>query len=150
MIAPISLENWTNQLVLVFLAYLVVFVVHELIHMIFFKIFSNNKAKLKLVKDKELNAFIVKQLNPNIYYSRFQTIVTLLAPLVLLNSFMLMLLVKIELPIVIYASILGNTLASCIDCYVSLRLLVNYDKNILVNYSVDKVNMNIYKNIDAE
>lgn len=140
-----SKNNMILEAGLVFMSYLVVFIVHELIHMAFFIIFGKNKAKVKLVKEKKLNAFVVKQLNPNVYYSKLQTIIILLAPLVLINSILFTLLMKTNLSmLIIYANIFANTLASCIDCYVSLKLMLKFDNEILINYSTDEINMNIY------
>lgn len=138
-------NNLFLEVSLICLSYLIVFIAHELIHIMFFKLFSKNEAKVKLVKEKNLNAFVVKQLNPNVYYSKLQTIIILLSPLLLINSMFFILLMTTDFSILnIYANILANTLASCIDCYVSLKLILKFDNEILVNYSTDEINMNIY------
>jgi hypothetical protein len=84
------------------------------------------------------------QVNEEVFYSRIQMIIILLAPLVFLTILLAGLMFWIGLPYLFYVNILLNVLGSSVDLYLTFRLLL-YTSPIWVNFSADKLNMNIYQ-----
>jgi hypothetical protein len=123
---------------------LFVFLVHEWIHVFFFILFGKGKAKIKVKRERKIGAVIMHQVNEEVFYSRIQMIIILLAPLVFLTILLAGLMCWIGLPYLFYVNILLNVLGSSVDLYLTFRLLL-YKSPIWVNFSEDKLNMNIYQ-----
>lgn len=64
---------------------LVTTVVHEWIHVLFFQCFGKGKAKTRVIRDRKLRALMVYQSNPNVVYTKKQTVWILLAPFLIIT-----------------------------------------------------------------
>lgn len=123
-------------------------VIHEYIHVIFFKVFGKGKAKIKVIRDKNMKAIIMYQSNKDVFYNKTQTILILLSPLFIITAFSLLLLVFFNSNLLIRMNMILNILGSIIDFAVSMRLLIKLPKDIKINYSYNNdsgVIMNCYK-----
>ncbi|MCC0672194.1 MULTISPECIES: DUF3267 domain-containing protein [unclassified Clostridioides] len=124
-------------------------IIHELIHILFFNFFSNGKAKIKIKYDKHIGSIVIYQSNEVILYNKIQTIIILLAPLVLITiiSFFCIFYFK-TISEILKINLVLNSMGSTGDFILSSKLFHNYiSKNILINYSYSSQEgtiMNIY------
>lgn len=126
---------------------LFIFIIHELIHMLLFIYFGKGEAKIKVSKEKKYGAIVMHQVNEDVYYTRREILIILLAPLVLLSIVLFFLMNIINMPFLLYFNLILNVLGSSIDFYISIYLLFKYKKNIKVNFDSNRVSMNIYKDL---
>jgi hypothetical protein len=123
---------------------LFVFLIHEWIHVFFFILFGKGKAKIKVKRERKIGAVIMHQVNEDVFYSRIQMIIILLAPFILLTILLTGLMFWIHLPYLFYVNILLNVLGSSVDLYLTTKLLI-YPFPVWINFDADKLNMNIYQ-----
>lgn len=122
-----------------------IFVIHEYVHVGFFLLFGKGKAKIKVVREKSVGAVVMHQVNENVFYTRIQMVIILLAPLIVVTIALLIMHIFIPASFLIWTNIVLNALGSAIDLYVSYKLLTIQSKSIIVNFKADEVVMNIYK-----
>lgn len=121
--------------------------IHEIIHIIGFKAFGKGQAKIRVRRDKKAGAIVIQQVNENVFYSKKETMIILLAPLVLITLISIPLLFIPKITFIVYLNCILNSIGSSIDMYVSLKLLRSFNNDIKIQYSNgDIVNMIIYKN----
>lgn len=123
-------------------------VIHELIHIFCFLAFGQGKAKIKVVRDKKIRAIIMYQYNKDVFYKKTQTIIIMLAPLILVSMVSMVLLRYFPESFNIKANMILNVIGSLIDCGIVVRLLVTVPNNIKINYdykSEEGVILNYYK-----
>lgn len=128
------------------------FIFHEYIHIFFFKVLSGGNADIKVIKEKDLGAVIMYQQNKDVLYTRLQTVIILVAPLVLITLLSIPLLNLGALGLIFKANMYLNIMGSSIDCALIFKLLRKYDGNIKVNYEYEQSNgviMNIH-NVNVE
>lgn len=144
----LSLRNWNYiKIFLITLPFLVIFtlVIHESIHILFFKLFSK-EAQIKIINDNFKNIYIY-QSNKNVYYTRLQTIIILLAPLVLISTITLFILRFTNEQLFVPISVNGviNAMGAMTDIVLSIKLFF-YKGKIFINYEKkDYITLNIYK-----
>lgn len=122
--------------------------IHELIHILFFKLFGKKKAKIKVLRDKDLKAIVIYQHNKDVFYSKLQTITVLLMPLILITMVSIVLLFFIPNSLIIKFNMILNVFGSVIDMAITVRLLIYAPKGIKINYTYEKecgVILNYYK-----
>lgn len=146
----LSLRNWNHiAMFLITLPFFIIItlVIHEYIHILFFKIFSK-EAKIKVINDNFKNIYIY-QYNKNVFYTKLQTITILLSPLVFISFITWLLLQICNETILVSISVNGiiNAMGAMTDVVLSLKLLtfkdkifINYEKkeNIILNIFVKK------------
>lgn len=116
-------------------------VIHEYIHIWLFKYYSNGKAEIEVIRDKEIRSIIMYQRNKDVLYTPLQTIVIFLAPMILLTVLTIPLLfINIKcLYIVLMINMILNIMGSTTDVMLSLILLFKYNKqDVFINYSYSK------------
>lgn len=123
---------------------LFIFVIHELIHVGFFLLFGEGKAKIKVKREKSLGAVVMHQVNEQVYYKRWQMVVILLSPLILLTIALLLLSLISPFIYLIFFNIVLNALGSSVDIYLSYQLLTKHDSKIRINFDKDDIQMNIH------
>lgn len=123
---------------------LIVFIIHEVIHVALFHLFGKGKARIKIRREKSLGAVVMHQVNEDVYYKRWQMLTILLTPLVSLTILLLLLSFFFPFSYLIFFNIVLNALGSSVDIYVSYQLLIKHDSNILINFDKDDIHMNIY------
>lgn len=144
----LSLRNWSYiKIFLTTLPFLVIFtlILHESIHILFFKLFGKN-AQIKIINDNFKNIYIY-QSNENVFYTRLQTIVVLLSPLVLISclTFLILQFVNRQLFVPISVNGVVNAMGAMTDVVLSLKLL-SYKEKIFINYEKkDYITLNIFK-----
>lgn len=119
--------------------------IHECIHVSLFKAFNKN-AKIKIVHDGIKNIYMY-QYNQNVYYTRNQTLVVLLSPLLGISFLSILLLFLINSNLIALVAVNGviNAMGSMTDLLLSLRLMT-YDTNVRINYeNKEKFTLNIYE-----
>ncbi len=144
----LSLRNWNYiQIFLLTLPFFVIttLVIHEGIHILFFKLFGKD-ADIKIIND-DFKSIYIYQSNKNVFYTRFQTIIILLAPLILISFVTFGILnfsnEKLSVPISVNGVI--NAMGAMTDMVLSIKLL-SYKGKIFVNYEKDEnITLNIYK-----
>lgn len=130
-----NVENYTfrfslTELLLLLICLILVLVIHELIHGLFYKIFT----KEKLAYGTTL-AFAFCGV-PSIFVKRNTMLVTALAPTVIWSCIFICLILFIPLnsftagAIILFSSHLGGCTG---DIYLSAVLLIKYDKEALIN-----------------
>lgn len=143
-----SLRNWNHiKIFLLMLPFLVVFTlfIHESIHILFFKLFGK-EATIKIINDNFKNIYVY-QSNKNVYYTRLQTIVILLAPLILISIATLIILHFSNETIFVPISVNGviNAMGAMTDIVLSIKLLC-YRGKIVVGYEKkENIILNIYQ-----
>ena len=123
------------------------FIFHEYIHIFFFKVFSNGKADIKVIKEKDFGAVIMYQQNKEVLYTKFQSIFILIAPLILITLISIPFLNLPVVGLIFKANMYLNIMGSSIDCGLVFRLLRAYKNNIRINYDYEKTNgviMNVH------
>lgn len=124
------------------------FILHEYIHIFFFKLFSKGKANIKVIREKDLGAVIMYQENKDVSYSKYQTIMVLIAPLVLITIVSIPFMNNSLVGLLIKANMYLNIMGSSVDCTLIFKLLRKYKNNIKISYDYEKekgVIMNIKK-----
>lgn len=125
----------------------VTLVIHESIHICLFKLFSDGKANIEIIKDKDIGAIIIFQKNKDVFYSKAKTIVILLAPALILTLISLVLIKMFAFQsLLIKINMLLNLTGSSTDILTSLFLL-KFRDDMLINYDYTKedgISMNIY------
>lgn len=113
-------------------------ITHELIHISLFEIFSKGKADVEVLVDRALGAIVVYQKNKNVFYNKLQTIIILLAPVIIIT---LISLIRIEInpewSMVLKVNMLLNILGSLTDIVLSLKL-ISCKGNIRINYDFEE------------
>lgn len=147
-IYPFSLDyiqpSRIKEILLIIPTVFLVFLSHECIHILFFILFGQGKAKIEIKKERKMGAIIMHQVNEDVFYSKIQMVIILLAPFVFLTALLIGLMFWIKLPYLFYVNILLNTIGSSIDFYLTIKLLT-YPFHIWINFDADKLNMNIYE-----
>lgn len=149
MLQPIDLEIYLKvnkfiEVVFLPVTTLVTLFIHECIHILLFIVFGKGHAKIKVRRDEELKAIIIHQINDKVYYRKFEIIIILLSPLVILSILLYILMQYINLTFLIGITLILNVLGSTIDFYLSLMLLFKYNNKIIINFSSNEIKMNIY------
>lgn len=86
-----SLKTIVFQIVTAPISIILLTLVHEAIHILLLYLFSLGEAKIKICRDKESKYLIVQQLNSNVSYKKYQFIIILLGPLIIINLITLLL-----------------------------------------------------------
>lgn len=133
------------EVLLILPTMLTAFIVHEFIHIGFFMLFGKGEARIKVSREKSVGAVIMHQTNEDVYYKRWEMIIILLAPLIILTVLFLFLYTIVAMPFLILANIVLNAMGSSVDLYVSLVLLTKRDSSVFVNFDASTVKMNMYK-----
>lgn len=124
---------------------IVTLIIHESIHILFFKIFNKN-SKIKIINNHFKQIFMY-QSNENVYYNKFQTIIILLSPLIFISiiSFILINCIPFDnIVLLIAMNMIINAMGSVTDVISSINLLTKYfNKKIFIKYELknDGVNM---------
>ncbi|AKA44373.1 metalloprotease family protein [Paenibacillus polymyxa] len=132
------------EVLLILPTMLLAFVIHECIHVVLFKLFGKGKARIKVSREKSVGAVVMHQVNEEVFYKRWEMIIILLSPLMLLSLFFYGLHLCITMPFLIVVNIVLNAIGSSVDVYASLILLCKGCPNIVVNFDSSMVKMNIY------
>ncbi|WP_283705524.1 metalloprotease family protein [Clostridium perfringens] len=116
-------------------------IIHEYIHILLFKYFSNGNAEIEVIRDKEIKSIIMYQKNKEVLYTPIQTIVILISPMILLTLLTIPLLyINIKcVYVILMINMILNIMGSTTDMILSLILLLKYNKKgILINYAYSK------------
>ena len=116
-------------------------IIHEYIHILLFKYFSNGNAEIEVIRDKEIKSIIMYQKNKEVLYTPIQTIVILLSPMILLTLLTIPLLyINIKcVYVILMINMILNIMGSTTDMILSLILLLKYNKkDIFINYAYSK------------
>ncbi|MBP1308818.1 hypothetical protein JOD82_001838 [Paenibacillus sp. 1182] len=132
------------EVLLVLPTMLIAFVIHECIHIAFFKLFGKGKARMKVSREKSVGAVVMHQVNEEVFYKRWEMITILLSPLILLSLFFFGLHLYISMPFLIVVNIVLNAIGSSVDVYASLKLLFKGHQKIVVNFDSSMIKMNVY------
>lgn len=132
------------EILLILPSMLLIFIIHEFVHIGFYLLFGKGRAKIKVVRDRSIGAVMMHQVNEDVFYTRTQMIIILLAPLVLLSVVILGLHSLVSAPFLIWVNIVLNALGSSVDIYVSWRLLKIGKAPLIVNFNSYEVVLNIY------
>lgn len=141
-------EDITISFFLLPIVVVITLIIHELIHIIFFKIFGKNKARIKVLRDKTLKAIMIYQENKDVFYTKFQTITILLMPLIIITIISSILLFFMPNSLIIKVNMILNILGNVIDIVITTRLLIHVPNNISINYTYEQkygVILNYYK-----
>lgn len=144
---PFNLIEYLNnkpintELILFVPATIIILLIHELIHIGFYLLFSKGKAKIQVKREKEYGALMIYQINEKVCYSRNEMILILLAPLILITIILFILINFINTPFLLYINLLLNVLGSSIDFYISAFLLIKYPSNIKISFNPNKTEM---------
>ena len=122
--------NFLIAMILFFLIMLIYIVLHELVHGLFYKILTKEKLTFGLSWSCAYCGV------PNVFVKRNATVITCLAPFVIFNIIYIVLICA--LPPNIYTFIItilfSYHIGGCIgDLYLSLLLLIKYNKETIVN-----------------
>lgn len=135
------------KMFLILLPFLVILtlIVHESIHISLFKLFGKD-TKIKIINDKFKSIYIY-QCNQNVYYTRLQTIIILLTPLISISCITIILFLFLDknlvFPIVVNGII--NAMGSMTDFILSIKLLT-YKEKIFINYEMKETfTLNIFE-----
>lgn len=124
---------------------IITLIIHESIHIVFFKIF-NKKSKIKIINNHFKQIFMY-QSNKEIYYNKYQTIIILLAPLILISliSFIIMNLITIKsFYLLFFINAIINAMGSVTDLISSLKLFIKYfNKKVFIKYELQNNEVNI-------
>lgn len=117
----------------------IIIVIHELIHIIFFKIFGKGKAKIKI--KFSIEKILIQQVNKELYYTKNQMILILLSPLI----FITLILVFISLIIsyfytIFYLVCIMNCIGCLIDLGVSISILRYSNRESKIYYYFEEGN----------
>lgn len=98
-------------------------VIHEYIHILFFKLFGQGKADIKITRSKEVKGIIVLQRNKAVKYSLNQILIILLSPLILISiiSILIALIAPENIKILIGVNMWLNCVASSTDVVLSFK-----------------------------
>ena len=114
------------------ISFFISLILHELTHILFFKIFGKGKAKISVrISFQEI---FIEQTNRNLAYTRNQMVFILISPFLLI--FILCILLSIVFPeyyLIFYIVCIANSLASMIDVGLTFRLL-RFNKNSKILY----------------
>ncbi|MFF2531620.1 DUF3267 domain-containing protein [Brevibacillus sp. NPDC058079] len=133
------------EVLLIIPTMLLSFVIHEYIHVGFFLLFGRGKARIKVSREKSVGAVVIHQVNEKVYYKRWEMLVILLSPLVILTSGFLLMFPLISMPFLLFANIALNAMGSSIDMYVSFQLLTKHHSRVKINFDALTIKMNIYE-----
>lgn len=133
----ISLSDVNLTFILLPIGVMITFVFHEYIHIFFFKILSNGKANIKVIRERDLGAVIVYQENKKVLYSKYQTIIVLIAPLVIITILSIPLINHSLISLVIKTNMYLNIVGSSIDCALIFKLIRKYNNSIKINYDYE-------------
>lgn len=122
-------------------------VVHELIHIAFYLIFGKGEAKIKVSRERKVGAIVMHQTNDSVLYTRWQMVIILLSPLVLLTGVFLLLHLIIPAPFFWWANLVLNATGSSIDLYVVMVLASCGRGRYWVNLHPEKVQLQVYKRV---
>lgn len=141
--------NITFEFLLLPFIIILTLIIHESIHILFFKIL--NKESLISIKTErnsknKIKAICIYQSNKNIAYNKLQTFVILLSPVVLITFFSSLLLLFIPQTSIWYLIIsinaIINAMGSATDVVLSLKLIRKYYfKEIAIKYDYRDKNM---------
>lgn len=121
-------------------------ILHEAIHVMFFKIFGKGQAKIRVKVEREMGAIAIQQMNPDVLYTKNETICMLLAPFVFITIISIPLLSISYFAPIIYLNCMLNSIGSSIDIYITLRLLMSFKGNLRIQYNNgNNTGMKIYK-----
>ena len=81
----ISIDDINLTFVTLPIIVIATFIFHEYIHIFFFKVFSKGKANIRVTREKDLGAVIMYQENKEVLYSKYQSIIILVAPLIIIT-----------------------------------------------------------------
>lgn len=132
------------EIVLLVPSVICVFIIHELIHVVFFLLFGKGKAKIKVSRERSVGAVIMHQVNEEVYYSRLQMVVILLSPIVFLTIILLGIHSVMPVTFLIFINIVLNALGSTVDIYITYQLIFKYKSSIYINFNPKTICMNIY------
>lgn len=123
-------------------------VLHELIHIILFKLFGKGQAIIKIIRDKDLKSIIIKQENENLFYTKMQVIIILLTPLIVITviSFLVQVIpITNNFGLLIMLNNVLNALGSCIDVYcVFILITTKRVKKVNFSFTDNKPELNLY------
>lgn len=135
-----------SQFILFPLVVVFTVVIHECIHIFTFKYFGRGQARIRIRRDKKLGAIVIQQTNSLVYYNKIETLFILLSPLVLITFLSVIFILYNKYPLMVYINCMMNSFGSSIDMYISLRLVMNFPKDIKIQYNNgEEVGMEIYK-----
>ena len=140
----ISISDINLTFIILPIVVIATFVFHEYIHIFFFKVFSNGKANIRVIREKDLGAVIMYQENKEVLYSKYQSIIILIAPLIIITILSIPFLNLSYIGLVIKVNMYLNIVGSSVDSTIIFRLLkeknnikINYDKEIGVIMNIN-------------
>lgn len=133
----ISISDINLTFIILPIVVIATFVFHEYIHIFFFKVFSNGKANIRVIREKDLGAVIMYQENKEVLYSKYQSIIILIAPLIIITILSIPFLNLSYIGLVIKVNMYLNIVGSSVDSTIIFRLLKEKN-NIKINYDYDK------------
>lgn len=98
-------------------------VIHEYIHIIFFKLFGKGKANIKIMRNKDIKGIVVLQQNKDVKYSLNQILIILLSPLIIITVISLLLSVTAldNINLIIGTNMWLNCIGSTTDVVLSFK-----------------------------
>lgn len=113
---------------------LVTTVVHEWIHVLFFQWFGKGEAKTKVIRDRKLRALMVYQSNPNVVYTKKQTVWILLAPFSIITLISLALEWSTMDSWYLRTNMMINIIGSSLDLALIIKLYRDYPTQQTLTY----------------
>lgn len=99
---------------------------HEWIHVLFFQWFGKGEAKTKVIRNRKLRALMVYQSNPNVVYTKNQTVWILLAPFLIITLVSLGLEWSMIDPWYVRTNMMINIIGSSLDLALIIKLYRDY------------------------
>lgn len=98
-------------------------VIHEYIHVIFFKLFGKGKAHIKIMRNKDIKGIVVLQQNKDVKYSLNQILIILLSPLIIITviSLLLSVIALDNINLIIGTNMWLNCIGSTTDVVLSFK-----------------------------
>lgn len=114
------------------------FIFHELIHVFFF-IFFDERAKICVIRDRDLKACIMYQSNSDVNYSKKQTLIILLAPCLLITAMSVAMIPHSGIwNLTFTVNMVLNCIGSVTDFVIAHRLIKIKQRDIRISYCYDK------------
>lgn len=109
-------------------------VFHEWLHVVMFKWFGKGEARTKVLRDKKLRALMIYQSNPNVVYTKRETLWILLTPFLLITLLSLIFMMIDSIYWMVSMNMILNALGSCLDIALCLKMYRDYPKYQSVSY----------------
>lgn len=143
-----SLNDLDFKFLLVPLIMIITTIIHEYIHLLFFKLFGNGNADIKIIRNKDVKGIVVFQQNKNVKYNLNEILIILLSPLVIITiiSIILSFIFSKDITLIIGVNMWLNCVGSTTDVVLSFKRYKEGVGNTYFEYiKEDGIVMNIEK-----